>query len=192
MSDRDILQQWPVLILPGWLDSEPDHWQSLWQSRFGWKRVQQNDWNEPKKADWVKNIAREIKKQKKAPVVITHSLGGIALAQAVKQNPSLPVRGAFIVAPADLDRPDMPKEIVDFRPVPLENLPFPSIVAASHNDPFVDIKRAKQFAKHWGSELIDVGPQGHINVLAGMGEWPEGLEILTDFLKGLEQRAADE
>ncbi|WP_333820573.1 alpha/beta hydrolase [Ohtaekwangia sp.] len=29
-----------------------------------------------------------------------------------------------------------------------------------------------------GSELVSVGPAGHINVAAGFGNWPQGIELL--------------
>ena len=36
-----------VLILPGWQNSSPDHWQSRWEARYGYRRVEQHDWMHP-------------------------------------------------------------------------------------------------------------------------------------------------
>ena len=36
-----------VLLLPGWQNSGPDHWQSRWEARYGYTRVQQHDWMRP-------------------------------------------------------------------------------------------------------------------------------------------------
>lgn len=44
------------LILPGWLDSGPDHWQSLWQARYSYTRVQQHDWQRPLRGDWCAQL----------------------------------------------------------------------------------------------------------------------------------------
>jgi uncharacterized protein len=41
-----------VLLLPGWLNSGPTHWQSLWQARHGYTRVEQHDWQRPLRGDW--------------------------------------------------------------------------------------------------------------------------------------------
>ena len=46
----------PVLLLPGWLDSGPGHWQTLWESRFGWLRVVQDYWQWPRRGDWLARL----------------------------------------------------------------------------------------------------------------------------------------
>jgi predicted alpha/beta hydrolase family esterase len=30
-----------VWLLPGWQNSDPGHWQSLWQDRYGYQRLEQ-------------------------------------------------------------------------------------------------------------------------------------------------------
>ncbi len=47
MSDKPL-----VLLLPGWLDSGPLHWQSRWEALHGYTRVQQHDWQRPLRGDW--------------------------------------------------------------------------------------------------------------------------------------------
>jgi predicted alpha/beta hydrolase family esterase len=49
---------------------------------------------------------------------------------------------------------------------------------ASSNDYYVTTERARLFADSWGSELINIGDAGHINVASGFGEWKQGLELL--------------
>ena len=42
------------IIVPGWRDSGPGHWQSLWADRLaGAVRVQQDDWITPSRQAWV-------------------------------------------------------------------------------------------------------------------------------------------
>jgi uncharacterized protein len=62
--------------------------------------------------------------------------------------------------------------------MPLTKLPFPSITIASSNDYYVTIERATLFANAWGSELVNIGDAGHINVAAGFGPWENGLKYL--------------
>jgi len=62
------------------------------------------------------------------------------------------------------------------------NLPFPSIVIASENDPYVNLQRAGYFATQWGSEFINIGLNGHINSDSDLGSWGEGQLILKRLL----------
>ena len=45
-----------IFILPGWQNSGPQHWQSLWQTRFGYTRVEQHDWMRPLRGDWIARL----------------------------------------------------------------------------------------------------------------------------------------
>jgi predicted alpha/beta hydrolase family esterase len=51
-------------------------------------------------------------------------------------------------------------------------LPFPSIIAASRNDPLATFDSVVELAPQWGGRLVDLGPVGHLNPAAGFGEWP--------------------
>ena len=82
------------------------------------------------------------------------------------------------MAPSDTEAPSYPAGPVGFAPMPLDPPPFPSITVTSINDYYVTLDRAEHLAAAWGSELVNVGEKGHINVAAGYGAWPEGLEYL--------------
>ena len=45
-----------VLVLPGWQGSGPSHWQSLWELRHGYRRVEQHDWDRPLRGDWIARL----------------------------------------------------------------------------------------------------------------------------------------
>ena len=42
-----------VLLLPGWQNSGAAHWQSRWEARYGYQRVEQHDWMQPLRGDWI-------------------------------------------------------------------------------------------------------------------------------------------
>lgn len=69
----------PIVIIPGWRDSPPGHWQSLWADQLaGAVRVQQDDWVTPSRSAWVASIAQTILAQPGPVVIAAHSLGCIA------------------------------------------------------------------------------------------------------------------
>lgn len=167
-----------ILILPGLGNSGPQHWQSIWQRKFNFKRVEQRDWDTPFCSDWIEEINREVKRHDPADVIlVAHSSSCTAIAYwALKFD--IKIKGALIVAPSDTEADTYPQGTTGFKPVPLFNLPFKSIVVASTDDFYVTEERARHFAENWGSELVLLGNAGHINVTAGFGDWDEGLEIL--------------
>jgi predicted alpha/beta hydrolase family esterase len=65
-------------------------------------------------------------------------------------------------------------------PVPRAPLPFPSIVAASTNDPLASAERVAGMAADWGSRLVDLGEVGHLNPASGYGVWPRAEELIAE------------
>ena len=167
-----------ILIIPGLGNSGPRHWQSLWEKQFNFTRVEQKEWDAPVCADWIENINDEVKKHNPTEVILVgHSLACSTIAHWA-QKFKVQIKGALLVGPSDTEAETYPPGTTGFAPVPLIQLPFKSIVAASTNDYYVKFDRAKLFADSWGSKLVNVGEAGHINVASGFGEWGEGLEIL--------------
>ena len=41
-----------ILLLPGWQNSGPEHWQSRWEAAHGYQRVEQHDWMRQLRGDW--------------------------------------------------------------------------------------------------------------------------------------------
>jgi predicted alpha/beta hydrolase family esterase len=177
----------PILIVPGLYNSEPDHWQSHWQRTLpGAERVDQSDWERPALGDWTASLAEAIRRRPGA-ILVAHSLGCALVAHLAQVNGGRGVGGAFLVAPADVNR-DGPagRLLTGFSPIPRQRLAFPSLVVASRDDPYVEIGRAEAFARSWGSEFVDLGQSGHINVASGHGPWGTGRRLL----KRLIDRAA--
>ena len=164
-----------IIIVPGWRDSGPGHWQSLWSEQLpGAVRVQQDDWITPSRKAWVASITRTILEQMSPVVIVAHSLGCIATTH-LSPEAAERIQGALLVAPADPERRGI---LADFAPVPYQPLPYRSIIVASSNDPFCPVRTAGAYARAWGSEFVRLQKAGHINIESGFGAWPLGLALL--------------
>lgn len=174
-----------VLILPGWQNSGPEHWQSLWEATHGYRRVEQHDWLRPLRGDWIARL-EDVLLQRDAPaVLVAHSLGCLLVAAwaAHSRNAHL-VRAALLVAPGDAEREALRPVLTSWSPIPLQKLPFKSMLVGSRNDPYCSLERAKAFAGAWGSDFIDYGNLGHINDESGLGAWSHGHELLVQIVEG--------
>jgi hypothetical protein len=175
----------PVLIIPGLGGSGPEHWQSLWQGRLpNARRVEQADWDKPDRAGWIAQLDAAVAHATQPPILVAHSLS-CALVACWAATHARPIGSALLVAPADIESDaHTPPEAHVFRPLPMQRLPFPAIVVASRDDPYVAFRRALDMAKAWGAELVDIGDAGHINTSAGYGVWLEGERLLQRLQAG--------
>jgi predicted alpha/beta hydrolase family esterase len=174
-----------ILILPGLYNSGEGHWQTLWETRFpNAHRVLQSNWNSPDRKDWVDTLDAAIQATQGSIVLAAHSLGCALTAWWAAQHSNTPhaarVKGALLVAPPDVERADFPEFVSGFAPIPRSPLPFRTIVAASSDDPWCTLSRAKSWATAWGAQFHDIGPRGHINSESGLDIWPQGQGWLTE------------
>ena len=173
-----------VLILPGWQDSGPDHWQSRWQARHGFERVQQADWLWPRRGDWMARLDEVLLSDPRPAVLVAHSLGcHLVAAWAAHSQHSALVTAALLVAPPDTARDDMPPQLAGWRHIVRQRLPFAALVVYSQDDPFCAPDRACALAADWGAPAHKLGPAGHINADTGLGDWPQGLAWLQGLLQ---------
>ena len=162
-----------VLILPGWLNSGPDHWQSRWERNHGYARVEQHDWQRPLRGDWIARLEDVLLGRTEPAVLVAHSLGCLTVAAwAAHSQNTHRVKASLLVAPPDTEREDIGQMLPGWV-VPLQKLPFKTVVFASSNDPFCGIHKAQQFASAWDAALMDVGERGHINADSGLKDWPQ-------------------
>ncbi|HXJ32995.1 MAG TPA: alpha/beta hydrolase [Candidatus Eisenbacteria bacterium] len=172
-----------VLVLPGYGDSGPEHWQTLWERRFGYVRVVQDDWEHPQRDAWVANLDAAVGRAPGEVALVAHSLGCALVAHWAARAACDRVVGALLVAPPDVDEVrHLIPEVESFSPVPLASLPFPAIVVASASDPYIEPGQARAFADGWGARLVELGDRGHINAESGLGEWLEGHRLLEELL----------
>lgn len=176
-----------ILIIPGFGDSGPGHWQTRWEEKLSTaRRVIQPDWNRASRSQWTSAIAEAVNAAERPVVLVSHSIGTAAIPHAAPLFVPGKVAGGFLVGLSDWNREELlPGVAHDFAPLPRDPLPFPSLLIASRNDPYCDFEVAADHANAWGSELVDAGEVGHLNIDSGHGPWPEGLLRFAGFLKRL-------
>ena len=175
-----------VLIVPGLRDHVAGHWQTVLGARL--PRVRTVPPMGRENLDCTARCAaieREAQAVEGPLVVVAHSGGAVMLAHWARST-RRPVLGALLATPPDFERP-MPEgypTIADLAaggwlPVPHERLPFPSIVAASRNDPLGRFSRVTALASDWGSEVVDLGFVGHLNPASGFGNWAKAESLIA-------------
>lgn len=173
----------PILLVPGYQNSGPGHWQSLWEGTLrSARRVEMPNWDFPHRADWVEALDDAVAVcGSEPPLLVGHSLGCLAIVHWAAGSPR-EVRGALLAVPPDVERPDTLAVLRGFGPIPRGTLPFPALVAASSDNPFMALDRARGLAADWGARFVDLGPCGHLNQASGHGEWPLGEALLQELM----------
>jgi predicted alpha/beta hydrolase family esterase len=173
-----------ILIVPGLNGSGPDHWQTLWEEKYGGKRVIQRDWGNPDLAEWVGTLNAAVTAGAERTVIVAHSLGCLTVAHwacAYPEN-TCQIQCALLVAPPDLESSSsIPETLRLF--AAHEVIPFPSILVGSENDPYMTLESARRLADYWNSRFVNAGTVGHINPDSGHGPWPAGEALLTELMK---------
>jgi predicted alpha/beta hydrolase family esterase len=181
----------PVLLLPGWLDSGPGHWQSRWERLHGARKLEQADWALPKRGDWMARLESVLRDLDQPAVLVAHSLGcHLVAAWAAHTQRASTVRAALLVAPPDLDLPTLPTPLQPWRrpagPTgtrPRVFLPFPAVLAYSEDDPYAPVSASLALAQTWGARPWPMGARGHVNAHSGLGDWPEGWACVEQLVR---------
>ena len=183
-----------ILTVPGLGNSGPGHWQTEWEARLPrCRRVDLGLWEDPHRNTWVNKLNLAIQRAEGPVVLAAHSLGCHAVAWwAEYEQPgnswgSGPVDGgkvigALLVAPPDVEERPLDRRLTRFAPVPESALPFPSVLVASRNDPYLTMAQARGLARRWGARLADAGEAGHINAASELGDWAFGRLLLNTLL----------
>jgi uncharacterized protein len=163
-----------TLLIPG-IDGSPEpHWQHWWATVDPTALVvHQDDWSNPAPEAWETEVAGAVL-QHPGAILVAHSLGCLVVARLLANWPQLRIGGALMVAPAD---PRLSPRLVRFADFPRDELPVPTAVVASQNDPWMAFEDAAALADDWGSRVIDAGLAGHINADAGFGPWPGAIAL---------------
>ncbi len=175
-----------VLFVPGLRDHVEDHWQT-----HAARALPGSVTVPPLTSDRLSRQARvaaldaALQGIEGEVVIAAHSAGCLMVAHWAL-SPTRRIKGALLATPADIERP-LPagyptlEELTEggWLAIPRQPLPFPAVVAASHNDPLADFARVAELADNWGARLHDAGQVGHLNPPAGFGPWPEGLDLIA-------------
>jgi predicted alpha/beta hydrolase family esterase len=176
-----------ILIVPGLREHVPGHWQTLLEQKLpNTVCVPRMERDKLSRAAWVAELDRSLAAIVGPVILVAHS-AGVMITVHWAQRHRRPIHGALLAAPPDFESPlpdGYPTQDVlrenGWLPTPRTRLPFPSIVAASTNDPLGRYERVAELAAAWGSRLIDVGAVGHLNPAAGFGEWPRAEEFIRE------------
>ena len=176
-----------ILIVPGLREPVAEHWQTWLASRLPSVRtVAPMGRDDLDCARRVAAIEREATAIDGPLILVAHSGGVVMVAHWARQT-QRPVQGALLATPPDFEQP-MPAGYPTMEalqqggwlPVPRNRLPFPSIVAASRNDPLGRLDRVTDLARGWGSRVVDLGSVGHLNPASGYGDWPLAEELIRE------------
>ena len=179
-----------VLIVPGLRDESAEHWQSLLVSELQKvgtpvRSVKPMGRENLDCALRVGLVAQEAAAAKGPLLIVGHSAGALTVAHWASQARG-EVRGALLAVPPNFDV-QMPAgyparaalSAGGWLPLPRTALPFPSIVAASRNDPLASYEWVTELAADWHSRVVDLGGVGHLNPASGFGRWPRALELIA-------------
>lgn len=181
-----------ILTVPGLMNSGAGHWQTIWEEMLpDCRRVDLGGWDRPRRNSWVNRLDRAIEEVDGPVLLAAHSLGCHAVAWWVElacEGWSEKILGALLVAPPEVDEAAVDGRLHGFAPLPRKLLPFPSILVASHNDPYMRLERSRALARCWGSQFADAGEAGHINAQSGLEEWTFGQFLLSRLSRGASGR----
>jgi len=176
-----------VLIVPGLRDHVEDHWQTLLARQLPGARtvppMGRDDLDCARRCAAIEAAAISAD----GPLLVVAHSGGAIMVAHWAATTRRPVLGALLATPPDFER-SMPEgyptpEALDaggWLPVPRRRLPFPSIVAASRNDPLGSYDRVCALARDWNSRIVDLGEAGHLNPASGYGPWPMATQLIDE------------
>lgn len=183
-----------VVIVPGLRDHVPEHWQTLLEAKLAKTRkvvsvppLREDGLNCAARVEAIEKVVQAIV----GPVLFVAHSGGVIMLLHWAQKYRHAVKGALLAAPPDFETP-LPAgyptldtlRANGWLPVPLKPLPFPSLVAASTNDPLATFASVENMAAQWGGTLVNGGAVGHLNPASGYGEWLRAEDLLQQIDNG--------
>jgi len=163
-----------TLILHGWGGSDTPHWQAELAAQiaknYGTVSFPLLDnCHFPSKNRWVKQV-KTVLAEFKPDTVVCHSLANI-LWFWLCQEEIVRVERLFMVSPPSIKTTEA--TIKTFFPceIPHDLHAKEVQMIVSDNDPWVEMKEARQIASHFNIPLTVLENAGHINTQSGYGKW---------------------
>jgi predicted alpha/beta hydrolase family esterase len=185
-----------VLIVPGLRDHVAEHWQTLLAAELPRVHtVPPLEHDRLSCAARVEALDRALSAIEGPVVLVAHSAGVMMVAHWAQRGRRA-IKGALLAAPADVETPfpagyPTTEELHahGWLPIPRARLPFPSILAASENDPLAGFDRAAGLGRDWGSRLVNIGAAGHLNPASGFGPWLQAKAFIDELDRELADQA---
>lgn len=172
-----------VLIVPGLLNSDDQHWQSLWHKQIpNSSRIELDHWEIADLEKWRSAIKKSLANINEPVVLIAHSFGALASATIAAELPQK-IAAVLLVAPADPDKFGIRSKL------PQQSLQVPAKIIASDNDPWIKDAKAAFLALLWGADFLRIKQLGHINSESNIGYWPEGIRELSQLVRKIKSKA---
>jgi uncharacterized protein len=187
-----------VVLVPGLRGHVEDHWQTHLAAAFpGARTVPPLGRAEASLQARVALLDRIVTDAEGPVVLVAHSAGVLVAVHWADRYRGTEVVGALLATPPALAA-ELPTGYPSIRclrqhgwlPIPRRPLPFPSIVAASSDDPLGNPVRVAALARAWGSRWHALGPVGHLNPASGFGEWPGARQLVDELATGSVQPEA--
>ncbi len=181
-----------ILFVPGLRDHVAEHWQTLLAQELpGSRTVPPLERDKLSCKARIEALDKALSEIEGPVILVAHSAGTLMVAHWARHH-RRPIKGALLATPPDIETPlpagyPTPDELQagGWLPVPRDPLPFPSIVAASSNDPLARSGPIAELAHSWNSLLVPIGDVGHLNPAAGYGPWPEAKPLIDELERGV-------
>lgn len=181
-----------VVLVPGLRGHDEEHWQTKLAATLpGARTVPPLGRAEASLQARVELLDRIVEDVAGPVVLVAHSAGALVAVHWAEQKGGSTVVGALLATPPALAA-ELPPAYPSIRrlrqhgwlPIPRRPLPFPSILAASSDDPLGNTVRLTALARAWGSRWHALGPVGHLNPASGFGEWPGARPLIAELAAG--------
>jgi predicted alpha/beta hydrolase family esterase len=184
-----------VVLVPGLRGHVEDHWQTRLAATLPDVRtVPPLGRTEPSLQARIRLLDWIVADVDGPVVLVAHSAGVLATVHWAASYTGAKVVGALLATPPVFATPLPPEypSIQELRkhgwlPIPRRPLPFPSILAASTDDPLGNPVRVRALANAWGSRILSLGAVGHLNPASGYGDWPAATALIAELCEGAEQ-----
>jgi uncharacterized protein len=181
--DKNVLK---IFTVPGLHGSGKFHWQTRWETLYGFNRIEQECWDNPDFSTWSKSLYMTLERSivETKAVLIAHSLGCHLVVKSLPVISNI-VKCVLLVAPPDLNSGIINKDLSSFLQSDVKKLSVPGILVYSENDPFAGTDYSEKFGTDLGIERISIGNCGHINSDSNLGDWDEGIVFLNNLLQDI-------